>query len=515
MKSILIAGICLLGTVTVMGQFVGIGADVPLSKLHIKGGGLLIEGPQGNTPFSGAGIRLMWVPARGVFRAGEAIGNFWDHDSLGFYSAAFGQGNRAIGTNSFSTGESNISRSSASATFGFNNKALQNNAAAFGAASNAGGYASFAMGFNAQTYAQASLTIGAYNDVTDNPNPLVMAPEDRSFQIGNGTSSGSRSNAMTVLRNGNVGIGVVNPVTSIHTDGGIFSVGEIDSAVISGAGARLMWIPKKWSLRAGKATATSWQKDSIGTGSVAFGFGNRAIGAYSFSSGTGNISRDTGSFSFGFQCEATADYAVAMGRNSMAAHHASTALGYFVVSKSVGCLSVGSCNDISDTPPVNAFNENDRVFQVGNGLFTTSRSNAMTVLRNGNVGIGILIPTEKLHITGNAIITGNATVKGDGVITGTTATVQKIVVIEKAVSIPNMPVNATGQFTFTWGTESFASTPVAYVGNVVDNSPGGFAECDFTLVDITATGGTLFVHNTMGAIHTKGFSINIIGMGAK
>jgi hypothetical protein len=49
-----------------------------------------------------------------------------------------------------------------------------------------------------------------YNDDADNPSPFSEAPTDRIFQIGNGTSS-VRSNAITVLRNGNLGIGTTNP----------------------------------------------------------------------------------------------------------------------------------------------------------------------------------------------------------------------------------------------------------------------------------------------------------------
>ena len=36
-------------------------------------------------------------------------------------------------------------------------------------------------------------------------------PTDRIFQIGNGATDAIRSNAITVLRNGNTGIGVINP----------------------------------------------------------------------------------------------------------------------------------------------------------------------------------------------------------------------------------------------------------------------------------------------------------------
>lgn len=53
---------------------------------------------------------------------------------------------------------------------------------------------------------------GTYNDNTDSPNGTVEAATDRIFQVGNGSGNLSRSNALTILRNGNIGMaGVTNP----------------------------------------------------------------------------------------------------------------------------------------------------------------------------------------------------------------------------------------------------------------------------------------------------------------
>jgi len=67
------------------------------------------------------------------------------------------------------------------------------------------------MGLYTTAKSNGSLSIGAFNDNNDNPDEFTPAPGDRLFQIGNGNDLSTRSNAMTVLRNGNTGIGMIDP----------------------------------------------------------------------------------------------------------------------------------------------------------------------------------------------------------------------------------------------------------------------------------------------------------------
>jgi hypothetical protein len=66
-----------------------------------------------------------------------------------------------------------------------------------------------------------------YPDDTDVPNPTVAALTDRLFQVGNGLTFSSKSNAMTILRNGNVGIGFTIPGQKLSVNGNICYVGSI------------------------------------------------------------------------------------------------------------------------------------------------------------------------------------------------------------------------------------------------------------------------------------------------
>lgn len=226
---------------------------------------------------------------------------------------------------------------------------------------------------------------------------------------------------------------------------------------INGDGTRLMWIPSRSAFRAGTVNnnTKSWDADSIGLFSTAIGLNSKAsnnystaigafveaTGIYSFATGRGNLAsgessvvmgvannasgnlsfaignftRATGSVStaMGFGTEASGRYSIATGWNTIASGQGSTAMGLgseatgkytttmglATEAKAQSGVSLGEYNDNLDNP-TSSTSSNDRLFQIGNGSFN-SRSNAMTVLRNGTIGINnINLPESPLHIKG-------------------------------------------------------------------------------------------------------------------
>lgn len=140
-------------------------------------------GSGGLLPAPGVGSRLIWYPSKSAFRVGFIENDSWNDAKIGHRSVGLGSNTQSLGVASLAAGESTA--------------ALE--------------YSSAAFGYHTVAKAVHSTVVGSYNDTQDNP---FFLPEetDRIFQVGNGTLLG-RSNALTVLRNGNTGVGrnVVEP----------------------------------------------------------------------------------------------------------------------------------------------------------------------------------------------------------------------------------------------------------------------------------------------------------------
>ncbi len=206
---------------------VGIGITNPLARLHVADSNVLFVGPSNPpppgftpTPISGPGSRLMWYARRSAFRAGRVDGNMWDGENLGNYSfaagrspIASGESSIALGDNAEATGSSSFASGQSTTASNFFSTAMGNNTISSGTASfaagqttQASGNGSVALGVRTIAKSEGGVAVGLFNNSDDNPG-FSSAATDRIFQIGNGEWIDSRKNALTVLRNGNIGIG--------------------------------------------------------------------------------------------------------------------------------------------------------------------------------------------------------------------------------------------------------------------------------------------------------------------
>ena len=182
-------------------------------------------------PDLGTGTRLLWYPRKAAFRAGYVAGTQWDNASIGDYSAAFGDSGTASGdfsthfgsdgtaSGDFSThfGSDGTASGALATHFGFGGTASEDYSTYFGFGGTASGFLSIHFGLGNLADCYGVLTLGRFSAATSG-NLTEWIATDPILVIGNGTGTGARSNALTILKNGNLGLGVATPLDLLHLE---------------------------------------------------------------------------------------------------------------------------------------------------------------------------------------------------------------------------------------------------------------------------------------------------------
>ena len=267
MKQLLMVLLACLGITTLMqaqiGK-VGINTNTPAAMLHVKDSSVVFTGPPtvqfpyALPPVNGSGTRMMWYAEKAAFRAGRAVGQQWSKDSIGVYSIAMGydsrasaEGSLAIGYNIKADGDYSIALGAAnkttgqqstalgsfltthgmwSAAMGVNNVATGSASTVFGSINRASGSYSTAAGRNNVANSAFEFVVGQYNDTTGVASSTGWFDADPLFVIGNGNNGAARKNALTVLKNGNIGFGTSSPQRLLHVSNGSTGVTPFSSS---------------------------------------------------------------------------------------------------------------------------------------------------------------------------------------------------------------------------------------------------------------------------------------------
>ena len=147
---------------------------------------------------------------------------------------------------------------------------------------------------------------------------------------------------------GSIGLGVTAPQARLHVkDGTLLCEGASGGVPISGAGARMMWIPSLSAFRAGIAGATSWNGGNIGISSFAAGNGTTASSYSSFAIGTNTVASNTNAFAMGSNSTASGVASVAFGEGTQSTGNVSFAIGHNAIASNTDAVAIGSLANAS------------------------------------------------------------------------------------------------------------------------------------------------------------------------
>jgi hypothetical protein len=137
------------------------------------------------------------------------------------------------------------------------------------------------------------------------------------------------------------------------------------------------------------STAMGWFTIASGSQSTAKGYSTLASGAYSSATGYGTVASGLYSTAIGLISTASGSYSTAIG-----AYLTAPSAGEFVIGSNNLNYTLSNTNGLGDTN----WNPTDRLFVIGNGESTSLKSNAVTILKNGKVGIGRDMPASLLEV---------------------------------------------------------------------------------------------------------------------
>ncbi len=185
---------------------------------------------------------------------------------------------------------------------------------------------------------------------------------------------------------------------------GTYLTGSIPA---TGAGTRFMWYPRKGAIRAGTVEdegggeQARWNDASVGEYSISMGYNTQASGTNAIALGKRARALGFSSVVLGDGGSANGAHGVALGFGNNANGDNSFVVGRYNVANTFGGVAVGLFN--SSLPgSVTTWVATDPVFEVGNGTDFAARSNALTILKNGNAGFSRTPSTNRLEVNGEA-----------------------------------------------------------------------------------------------------------------
>ena len=147
-----------------------------------------------------------------------------------------------------------------------------------------------------------------------------------------------------------------------------------------------------------------YETEATGNYSTAIGYQNYATGEFSLAGGRWTVAQGKNSLAFSEGGGSIGDFSFSLGYVANAIGKYSVAIGEMAAAQAYLSMAFGRHNVSTGNP--DEWIATDPLFVLGNGTAWNAQSNAFTVLKNGNVGVGISAPTQKLQVSGNATVSG-------------------------------------------------------------------------------------------------------------
>jgi len=302
------------------------------------------------------------------------------------FSSAFGYTNEATGFNSSALGDRNKAIGSSSSAFGYDNDATAGQSSAFGYQNEANMSRSSAFGYRNDAFGQNSTAVG-YSNVA-NMTASSAIGFDNTASAENSSAAGSLNQATEHFSNA---YGYSNEATGQSSSA--FGYDNTASGL--------------------NANAFGYSNEATGNSGSALGYTNEASENNTSAVGYLNAADAINASAFGYSNDASGTNASAFGFNNTANAANATAFGHNLFVDVYQMTSVGSFNENPDGSSSN-WVASDPIFMVGNGEDIFNRSSALTILKNGRVGIGTSSPDQLLEVDGGSILaSGNITANID------------------------------------------------------------------------------------------------------
>jgi hypothetical protein len=380
--------------------------------------GLMVKGKADSgmvLPPVGSGPRMFFYPKKAAFRAGNNFTVYWDHDSIGYGSTAFGGSNKAIGDYSFASNATTTARGARSFASGYFTQANGTSSTSMGSITVTDGIGSFAVGIGSKALDNAAIALGdnsianfdasvaiGENNTADAINAIAIGRDNQANQsnaIAIGYSNIADSTYAMALGYNTLSKGF----NSLTLGEATVALGRNTLAAGEGSyAAHQNSVAMGYNSLANNFASMALGDNTIASGAsaMATGYFTTASGESSFTFGNGNSANGIASIAGGNASLALGYNAVAIGETNIAKGTLSTAFGNNIIANGASAFAVGRYNDTVVTTQITP-TSNTPLFSVGNGTSNIARHNALVVLNSGNIGINTNAPNSTLQNNGS------------------------------------------------------------------------------------------------------------------